>query len=65
MSETLSEIIRLRLKQRVTPPPGNYVSMRYVAKQTGLAVSTISRFVDGKPIGSNALDKIAKFLEVE
>lgn len=63
MNATLSEGIRDALRRRVQPDPDpERVSMREVARRTGLSVSTISRFLDGEVVTSEALDKIALFV---
>lgn len=63
MNGTLSDSIRDALRSRVQPTPDSrLLSMREVARRTGLSVTTISRFLDGETITSRALDRIASFI---
>lgn len=65
MMNTVSDDIRKALRLRLTPPPPpGKVSMRTVAALTGVPVATISRFLQGKTIHSDALDRLAAFVEV-
>lgn len=42
---------------------GRRASMRQISREAGVTLSTISRFIDGKPTLSETVDKLAAWIE--
>lgn len=58
---SLSNRLRLRIQAKASKEgewPSFSLTLREVARQAGVNVSTLSRFMDGKPILSDTLDRM-------
>lgn len=65
MRETVTQRVRSELVRLVQPDPKPPYSIRQVAKITGVPVSTICRFLQGRTIESDTLDRLAAFVSEE
>jgi Transcriptional regulators len=62
--DTYTETLRQQLRS-VLGITDNHadISMRRVAKETGISASTLSRFCRGRPLHSNHVDVLTKWLK--
>lgn len=63
MNDTLTNSLRSELGKLMYPEwPAKGMSMREVGGEINIGAATIQRFLDGKSVDSDTLDKIADFL---